>query len=189
MIESLVIFSLAATGSFVCLSADLAHKFLARKTHAGTVPASPGRSPVAASLPSMDPVMTCGLVLACYGAVALILVSALPGAFALERTGLAFGLLCAGGLIGEIATTGASRELPAAEGDDEGSHAYKPMSVPLSVALMLVLNLALAVLTSGQGLLEIVPPKSVSATHSQELEPIVVVSERKVERRSHAEPF
>jgi hypothetical protein len=47
--------------------------------------------------------------------------------------------------------------------------------------LTLMLNLAFAVLGSGQDLLEVVPPeKAVSASQHQELAPIVVVAQRKI---------
>jgi hypothetical protein len=179
VIVFLVIFSLATAGSLVCLSAELLLKFAARKAPSETVAMGSGRGGPAAPMPRVDPVLTFGWVLACYGAIALGLVSALPGALALERTMLAFALLCVGGLVGEIASTGTTARQPALDGDDEPPAERKPISLPLSVALMLTLNLTVAVVSAGQGLIEIVPPVTAPASAmTEELDPIVVIAMR-----------
>jgi hypothetical protein len=46
------------------------------------------------------------------------------------------------------------------------------------VALTLMLNLTFAVLSSGQGLIEIVPQKASGANHAQELDAIIVIARR-----------
>jgi len=157
VLEFLVLFSLAATGSLVCVWADLVLKFVARKSRSETVATGPGRGASAASAPHGDPVLEFGFTLACYGAVSLVLVSALPGALALERTCLVFAVLCVGGL-----------------------------SPRLSLTLALMLNLAFAVVSSGQGLIQIVPPpKAVAVSRTQEMEPIIVVARRTDESAHH----
>jgi hypothetical protein len=86
--------------------------------------------------------------------------------------------MCVGGLIGEIsrAGTGASpADMDADEGEPE-EHA--PGSVGLSVALMLALNLAVAVLLSGQGLVQVVPPPASAVNAPAQLDQIVVVARR-----------
>jgi hypothetical protein len=128
--------------------------------------------------PRGDPVLAFGFTLACYGAISLVLVSALPGALALERTCLAFALLCVGGLLSEIATT-ASTKPPAHDADEEAPAQRAPLSPRLSLTLALILNLAFAVVSSGQGLIQIVPPrKEVAVNRAQEMEPIIVVARR-----------
>jgi hypothetical protein len=63
--------------------------------------------------------------------------------------------------------------------DDRAPIQRKPVSLWLSLAVMLVFNLSFAVLICGQGLIEIVPPmKSTNANHIQELEPMLVVARR-----------
>ena len=178
MLEFLVLFSLAAVGSLVCLWADLVHKFLARKSRSETVATGPGRGASAASAPHADPVFAFGFTLACYGAISLVLVSALPGALALERTCLAFAVLCVGGLLSEISNTTTTR--PSTLDEDEDTPAQrKPLSPRLSLMLALMLNLAFAVVSSGQGLIQIVPPpKAVTENRTVEMEPIIVVARR-----------
>jgi hypothetical protein len=178
VLEFLVLFSLAAVGSLVCVWADLALKFVAGKSGGETVATGPGRGPSAASASRGDPVLAFGFTLACYGAISLVLVSALPGALALERTCLAFALLCVGGLLSEIATT-ASTKPPAHDADEEAPAQRAPLSPRLSLTLALILNLAFAVVSCGQGLIQIVPPrKEVAVNRAQEMEPIIVVARR-----------
>jgi hypothetical protein len=137
----------------------------------------PVRGESTALEPQVDPVYRFAFILACYGAIALALVTALPGALALERTGLAFAVLCVGGLIGEISSTRQTASLAPSE---DASAPRKSISLRLSLGLMLALNLVFAVLGSGQGLLEVVPPaEAASANHSPELAPIIVVAQRK----------
>jgi hypothetical protein len=175
--ESIVNFSLATAGSLVGLSAPVAVRFVARKTQSATIGMAPVRGESPSLEPQVDPVYRFGFILACYGAIALAAVTVLPGALALERTGLAFALLCVGGLIGEISNTRQSASLGPTE---DVTAPRKSISLKLSVGLMLALNLAFDVLGSGQGLLEVVPPtKAASAGHSQELAPIIVVAQRK----------
>jgi hypothetical protein len=173
------IFSLAAAGSLVCLSADFALKFCARKMQRETIAMGLWRGEPAATAPAVDPVVTFGFIVSSYGAIALALVTALPGALALARTILAFAFLCVGGLISEISSACAEpvREA-AAEEEEEAPVQRKPSSVLLSAALTLVLNLAFAVLSSGQGLIDIVPPQQAVGGHAQELAPVVVVAHR-----------
>ena len=183
MNEFMVIFSVAASGCLVRLSTDLVLQFFARKVPSGTIATGPHHGHAPESQPKVDPLVTLSLTLTCYGAIALALVSALPGALAFQRTWLAFALLCVGGLIGEISRTGTSADSGAAESDldaDESEPEERsPGSVGLSVALMLALNLAVAVLSSGQGLVQIVPPPApASDNQSTELEQIVVVARR-----------
>ena len=118
MLEFLVLFSLAAVGSLVRLWADLVLKFVARKSRSETVATGPGRGASAASAPQGDPVLAFGFTLACYGAISLVLVSALPGALALERTCLVFAVLCVGGLLNEISST-TTIKAPAHDGDED----------------------------------------------------------------------
>lgn len=177
MFESIVNFCLATAGSLVGLSAPIAVKFVARKTHSASIAMAPVRGDSAALKPPADPVHRFGFILACYGAIALALVTALPGAFALERTCLTFAMLCVGGLIGEISST--RPRSAAVEAAEAGTAPREPLSLRLSLGLTLMLNLAFAVLGSGQGLLEVVPPaKATNASQRQELAPIVVVAQR-----------
>lgn len=190
MFEAFVIFSLAVVGSMVCLTADLAHRFVFRKSAGRTLATGPARGESTSSIPPADPVVVFGFVVACYGAIALTLVSVLPGDYALERTGLAFALLCVGGLIHEIANSRLNSDrstVDIADEEDEAVLVRQPASLRLSVTLTLVLNLTFAVLGSGQGLIEIIPPKNAGMARSQELEPIVVVSERAVDPESRTE--
>jgi hypothetical protein len=176
--EFLVIFSIAASGSLVRLSADFVLKLVARKTQSQTIATGLGGVESAASGHQVDPVFTFGFMLACYGAIALALVVELPGPLALERMGLSFALLCLGGLISEISCTGTTGKLPSLDADGAAPSQREPISLQLSVALTLMLNLTFAVLSSGQGLIEIVPPKAASATHAQELDAIIVIARR-----------
>jgi hypothetical protein len=159
VLEFFVLFSLATTGSLVSLAADLALRLIARKTQNEALTTSPGRGGADSPVIDVDPVVTFGFTLAGYGIVALSLVSLLPGPFALERTALAFALLCVGGLISEISTTGTTAQLQNLDLQPEQPPQRDPISPGLSLALTLVLNLTFAVLSSGQGLLEIVPQK------------------------------
>jgi hypothetical protein len=185
MNEFMVIFSVAAFGCLVRLSTDLIVQFFARKVPSGTIATGPHHGQAPESQPQVDPWVTVGLTLTCYGAIALALVSELPGTLAFQRTWLAFALLCVGGLIGEISRTGSGVDTGSAESDldaDESESEAEERtsgSVGLSVALMLALNLTVAVLSSGQGLVQIVPPPvPASNNQSTELEQIVVVARR-----------
>jgi hypothetical protein len=177
MIEFLAIFSVAAVGSLVRLSADLALKIFVRKTQSDTIAAGSGRSWVSPALP-IDPALRFGFILACDGALVLAFVSALPGELALERTGLTFALLCVGGLIGEICSSATSARMPDLEADEHAAPHPIPTSRRLSVALTLILNLCVAVLCTDQGLIEIVPPKTLSAARVEELDPVIVIAQR-----------
>jgi hypothetical protein len=183
MNEFMVIFSVAAFGCLVRLSTDLIVQFFARKVPSGTIATGPHHGQAPESQPQVDPWVTVGLTLTCYGAIALALVSELPGTLAFQRTWFAFALLCVGGLIGEISRTGSGVDTGSAESDldaDESEAEERTSgSVGLSVALMLALNLTVAVLSSGQGLVQIVPPPvPASDNQSTELEQIVVVARR-----------
>ncbi len=179
MSEFLVIFALAAVGSLVRLSAILTLKLIAPKPQGETIAAGPSRSWPAVTAPSADPILRFGLILACNGALVLALVSAFPGALAFERAGLAFALLCAGGLIGEIASAGSSPKTPETDPDCEQAVTDGSLSRRLSLALAVMLNLSLAVLISGRGLVEILPPSPPAASgHMEELESVVVIAER-----------
>ena len=183
MNEFMVIFSVAAFGCLVRLSTDLIVQFFARKVPSGTIATGPHHGQAPESQPQVDPWVTVGLTLTCYGAIALALVSELPGTLAFQRTWLAFALLCVGGLIGEISRTRSGVDAGSAESDldaDESEAEERTSgSVGLSVALMLALNLTVAVLSSGQGLVQIVPPPvPASDNQSTELEQIVVVARR-----------
>ncbi len=181
MNEFMVIFSVAASGCLVRLSTDLVVQFFARKVPSGTIATGPHHGQTPESQPQIDPWVTVGLTLTCYGAIALALVSELPGTRAFQRTWLVFALLCVGGLIGEISRTRSGADAGCAESDLDADESEERTSgsVGLSVALMLALNLAVAVLSSGQGLVQIVPPPApASDNQSAELEPIVVVARR-----------
>jgi hypothetical protein len=183
MNQFMVIFSVAASGCLVRLSTDLVLQFFARKVPSGTIATGPHHGQAPESQPKVDPLVTLGLTLTWYSAIALALVSELPGPLAFQRTWLAFALLCVGGLIGEISRTGTGADPGAPEADldaDESETQERTSgSVGLSVALMLVLNLAVAVLSSGQGLVQIVPPPvPTSDNQTTELEQIVVVARR-----------
>ncbi len=178
MIEFLVIFALAAVGSLVRLSAILMLKLIAPKSQGETIAAGPSRDWPGVAAPPADPILRFGLILACNGVIVLTLVSAFPGALAFERAGLAFALLCAGGLIGEIASAGSTPKTPATDADDEDAVPDAALSRRLSLALAVMLNLSLAVLISGRGLVEILPPSPPTSGHTEELESVVVIAER-----------
>jgi hypothetical protein len=175
--EFLVIFSITASGSLVRLSADLVLRFAARKTQGETIATGLGGESTAAGH-RVDPAFAFGFILACYGAIALVLGVELPGPLALERMSLVFALLCVGGLISEISCTGSTTRPPSLDADKDLPPQRKPVSLQLSVALTLMLNLTFAVLSSGQGLIEIVPQKVAGANHGQELDAIIVVARR-----------
>jgi hypothetical protein len=193
MNELLVIFSLAAAGCLVRLSTDLILQLLARRAASETAATGPHHGSSAAAEPKADPVVALGLTLTCYGAIALAIVSELPGALAFERTWLAFALLCVGGLVGEISRTGSGTSAGAAEHEADADvpepKERTPGSVGLSVALMLALNMAIAVLAAGQDLVQIVPPRAPAAGQSNELEQIVVVAKRGRDGNSDASTF
>lgn len=179
MLEFCVIFCLASLGSLVCISTEMAQRAVARKSLAEAVANGPGRvRGASAGDPHADPVFSFGLIVACYGAFALGVVCELPGSRALERAGLAFAWLCVGGLISKIASTG-SNAAPCASDGDAGLAQPKPVSLRLAVALTVTLNVTLALLCSGQGLVEVVPPKPAGAAYAEVLEPIIVVAARK----------
>jgi hypothetical protein len=179
MFEFVVILSIASMGSLVRWSTSVILHHFAPKSQSDTIAAGPDRGFAAQTAPAVDPVLRFGFILALDGAIVLALMSALPGDLALERTAFAFALLCAGGLIGEIAGSGAGRQTASVDADEEAPLQRGGTSRLLSAALTVMLNLSLAVLCSGQGLIEIVPPKSMdSATYTEELEPVIVVAKR-----------
>jgi hypothetical protein len=186
VLEFLVLFSLAAAGSLVCVWANLVLKIVARKSRSETVATDPARGASAASAPQGDPVLAFGFTLACYGAISLVLVSALPGALALERTCLTFAVLCVGGLLSEISSTTTTKP-PTVDGDEDAPPAQRePLSPRLSLTLALMLNLAFAVVSSSQGLIQIVPPaKAVAVSRTQEMEPIIVIARRTDDSADH----
>ncbi len=185
VVEHIVLFSLTTVGSLVCFWADPLVKFLARKTRSEAIAANPGRGLSAAAVPHGDPVFAFGFILACYGAISLALVSALPGALALDRTCLTFALLCVGGLLCEISSSSSTR-MPAGEAGEDAPPRREPLSPRLSLMLTVVLNLAFAVAGSGQGLMQIVPPPpAVKAARAVEMEPIVVVARRTEDSADH----
>jgi len=182
--EFLIIFALAASGSVVCALAEFTLKRIAAGTQGETIATGPIRAEACAPAPHVDPVLTFGLILGCNGAIALVLVSAFPGPLALERTCLTFAMLCVGGLIREISRTGSIRQLPNLDADNESPPLRTPFSRRLSLSLMLVLNLSFAVLSTGQGLIEIVPPpQALRAGQGQELDPIIVLAQRSHDTR------
>jgi hypothetical protein len=186
VLQFIVIFSLTVVGSLVGLSADLAQRLVARKARNEVMAAGPGTARATSSAPPADPVITFGSILACYGALALALVYAIPAPLAMERTVLTFAFLCVGGLIGEISKSSSSVQ-PEADPDAPDGPAVqrKPPSRGLSLTLALVLNLAFAVLSAGQGLIDIVPASTGARAsnvgdpaHAEELQPIFVVARR-----------
>ena len=189
MNEVMVIFLLAAVGCLVRLSTDLVLQVLARRVSSGTLANGPSSASPHESPSKPDPVVALGLTLTCYGTIALALVSALPGAFAFQRTGLVFALLCVGGLVGEISRAGTGTAAADADAEAREPVERTPTSVGLSVALMLALNLAIAVLAGGQGLVHIVPPPAPAAGDATELEQIVVVAKRGSDRTSDSSTF
>jgi hypothetical protein len=178
MNEVMLIFSLAAAGCLVRLTTDLVLQVLARRVSSGTLANGPNHGSTQESRSKADPVVALGLTLTCYGTIAMGLVSELPGEFAFQRTGLVFALLCVGGLVGEISRTGTTTAAPDGDADEREPVERTPTSVGLSAALMLALNLAIAVLAGGQGLVHIVPPPAPAVGQSAELEQIVVVAKR-----------
>jgi len=188
VLEFLVLFSLATVGSLVCRWAELVLKFVARKTRSEAIATDPARATSSASAPPADPVLVFGFTLFCYGAISLALVSALPGALALERTCLAFALLCVGGLLSEISSTTTTRP-PTLDEDEDAPAQREALAPSLSLTLTLMLNLAFAVVSSGQGLIQIVPPpKAVTVNRTQEMEPIIVVARRTDDSADHRRP-
>lgn len=185
MIQFLVIFSLAAAGSLIDSSVALAVRVIARRLQSETLTTGLDGAHPSGALPQADPVVTFGFIVGGYGAVALALVNDLPGPCALERTCLAFALLCVGGLIGEISRTGTTTTLPNLDAHSDSPPQRKPISLPLSAALTLVLNAAFAVLSYGQGLIDIVPMRA-SAEHVQPASPLLVVA---APRPQHPAPF
>jgi hypothetical protein len=153
MVESLVIFSIAAVGSLVRWSADVALKHFATKEARETIQIPSRGAWGCPPMGAVDPVVRVGFILACYGAIVLVLVSALPGAFALQRTGFAFALLCAGGVIGEISGAGVTAQNPPPGDAQQEAARPRKASRPLSMALALTLNVSVALLTAGQGLI------------------------------------
>jgi len=185
--ECLVIFSIAAMGSLVRWSADIALRRVALKEARETVQIASKGSWAGMPVGTVDPIVRVGFILACYGAMVLVLVSAVPGALALERTGFAFALLCAGGLVGEISGMRGAAQTPADDEAQSGTEHPDRASRPLSMALALTLNLSIALLTAGQGLIPIVtlaqPTTQATAqttAQADRLDPVIVIA-----RRSH----
>ena len=160
------------------LSAIVCLKLVSPKGQGETIAEGPGRGWSAATAPPADPILRFGMILVGNGGIVLALVSAFPGALAFERAGLAFSLLCAGGLIGEIASTGAVPKVTAVDVEEEKGATDAALSRRLSLALAVMLNLSLAVLISGRGLVEILPPAPATANHVQELESVIVIAAR-----------
>jgi len=179
MAEALVIFSITAVGSLVRWSANIALRRFANSDARATVGVATKGDWGNPSTGAVDPVLRVGFTLACYGAIVLVLVSALPGALALERTCFAFALLCAGGVVGEIAGARATAQASTAEDepDEDPADSYGRTSRPLSVALALTLNVSIALMTAGQGLIPIVT-LSDSSGYTDRLEPVIVVAKR-----------
>ena len=177
MNEVLVIFSLAAMGCLARLALDLAMQFFARRAPGGRIAMGPGHGQTVQG--KADPTVTLGATLGCYGAIAMVLVAALPGALAFQRMWFAFALMCVGGLIGEISRAGTGTPPADMDADEGEPDDHTPGSVGLSVALMLALNLAVAVLLSGQGLVQVVPPPASVANPPTQLDQIVVVARRR----------
>jgi len=179
MNEVLVIFSLAATGCLVHLAMDLAMQFFARRAPNRRIAVGPSHGQPSNPRVKADPTVTLGATLGCYGCVALALVAELPGALAFQRMWLAFALMCVGGIIGEISRAGTGAPAPDMDAEEREPEEHAPGSVGLSVALMLALNLAVAVLLSGQGLVQVVPPPVASIDgQPAQLDQIVVVARR-----------
>ena len=173
-------FCLALAGSLVCSSAHLALTYFASMRQGETYAMSRGRAESVVSEARVDPVLNFGCILTCYGVIALTLVSVLPGALALERTILAFACMCVGGLVAEIASARSTTEPPNVDGDEAAPEPRKPSALRISLALTMMLNLAFAVLSSGQGLINIVPPSEArQAARESQLEPIIVIGQRR----------
>jgi hypothetical protein len=181
MAEALVIFSITAVGSLVRWSANIALRRFAINDTRATVGVAAKGDWSNSSVGAVDPVLRVGFTLACYGAIVLVLVSALPGALALERTCFAFALLCAGGVVGEIAGARATAHASTADDDEQDdpgpADPYGRTSRALSVALALTLNVSIALMTAGQGLIPIVT-RSDTHGYADRLEPVVVVAKR-----------
>jgi hypothetical protein len=97
---------------------------------------------------------------------------------------LAFAVLCVGGLLSEISNTTSTKT--ALDADEDTPAERAPLSPRLSLTLALMLNLAFAVVSSGQGLIQIVPPpKDVAVNRAQEMEPIIVVARRTDDSADH----
>lgn len=159
MLEFPYLFSLAAAGSLLRLSTEMLLKRLDRRTQRDSVAAGPDRGTSDEAAARTDPVAIVGFTLTSYGAVALTLVSLQPGPLALARTALAFAILCVGGLISEISSTGSTARLPDLETHEELQPPRKPIPLRLSLALTLVLNLSFAVLGCGLSLIDIAAPR------------------------------
>jgi hypothetical protein len=183
MTEVIVIFCLAAAGCVVRAATAPVLQLFARTSPNGTIAGGPSHGQSPEAQPKADPVVTFGVTLACYGAIALALVAKLQGSLASERTYFAFALLCVGGLICEISRARVGHGDHESEDGKDDNDQSSANSVGLSVALMLTLNLAVAVLCSGQGLVEIIPPATSAASDAGQLDQIVVVG-----RRTPADP-
>jgi hypothetical protein len=69
--------------------------------------------------------------------------------------------------------------VPSIDRDEDAPAEREPLSPRLSLTLALMLNLAFAIASSGQRLIQIVPPpKAVVVSRTQEMEPIIVVARR-----------
>ena len=177
MAEFLVIFLIVAAGSLVRWSIDMAFKRLAIRATRETLEVVSKGAWTGVPAGGVDPIVRVGFILAGYGAIVLALVSAVPGALALERTALAFALLCAGGLVGEISGAGVTPQT--SESDDVPPRAERggETSRPLSVALALTLNVSIAWLTAGQGLIPLVP-HAATTRYPDRLDAVIVVAKR-----------
>lgn len=176
MIQFVTILCLCTAGSGICSLVSAALGAIARRTQSDRLTAGSDGDASSVQGIDTDPVVTFGFVLICYGALALALVDALPGPRALERTALAFGLLCVGGLISEISTTGSTADLPHLDADSKPIGERRPISMGLSIALALVLNSAVAIMSFSQELIEVIPP----AVHGESqpaaaLDPVIVI--------------
>ncbi len=180
MVELVVIFLVATLGSLVRLFADLMLKVLAVKAH--VMAAGSDHNWTSPMVPLVDPVLKFGFIVACYGIIVISLLSAFPGALALERSALAFSLLGAGGLIGEIADSGTVTPTPSLEADSKVPARHRPVSrrltFALTAALTFVLNFGVAMLITGRDLVEIVPAEQLLKAHVPELDAVVVVARR-----------
>jgi hypothetical protein len=177
MAEFVVIFSIVAAGSLVRWSIDVALKRLAIKATRETVEVVSKGAWSGVPAGGVDPIVRVGFILAGYGAIVLALVSAAPGALALERTAFAFALLCAGGLVGEISGADVTPQTPDSDDGDDGAARSGETSRPLSVALALTLNVSIALLTANQGLIPIVP-NAATTDYPDRLDPVIVIAKR-----------
>jgi hypothetical protein len=184
VLQFIVIFCVSVVGSLVGLTAQLAHRFFVRKTGSEFITAGSSCARTGGATPQIDPVITVGAILACYGAIALAFVCAVPAPLALERTVLTFAFLCIGGLIGEISQSNSGHSDGDSDAADDRPIPRKPPSRGLSLTLAVVLNLAMGVLCAGNGLIDIVPASVAAASNGgesaqgQELQPIFVVAQR-----------